>query len=114
MKIAILLVTFGVFAGCAGNPQPKEATPPKEMPKPVATATIADPTAEKILSLQRQGYKIVNRDGQILYCRTEKKTGTQIARETVCMTEKEADALRDLTQRRLDEFVRQRPPPQGK
>ena len=71
-------------------------------------------TGDKLVALQREGYKIVDRDGETVFCRTEKKTGTQIARQTVCMTEKEMALLREQTQRQIGDISRQRPPPQGK
>jgi hypothetical protein len=64
--------------------------------------------------MQKEGYKIVNRDGEVYFCRADKKTGTRLARETVCLTEKQADALREATQRSLGNIAREQAPPQGK
>jgi len=70
-------------------------------------------TAERIMQLQREGYKLVDRNGQTYFCRTEAKTGSHLAHETVCMTEAEITALREQTQRGLGRVMRERPPPQG-
>lgn len=98
---------------------------PDKPAAPVAVATAAGAagstgtkdgkvTPERILELQREGYKLVDRNGEQYFCRLEKKTGSQIARDTVCMTEKEIQSLRETTQRRMGDMVRQQPPPQGK
>jgi hypothetical protein len=71
-------------------------------------------TAERIMQLQREGYKLVDRDGQTYYCRTDAKTGSHLAHETVCMTEAEATSLRDQTKQGLGRVMREQPPPQGK
>ena len=71
-------------------------------------------TAERIMQLQREGYKLVDRDGQTYYCRTDAKTGSHLAHETICMTEAEATSLRDQTKQGLGRVMREQPPPQGK
>jgi len=115
MRIIVPLVAGSLLAACASQPKSETPPPAADLSKlPITVATNGPVTGEKILALQREGYKLVDRDGQIYFCRNEKKLGSNIARETICMTEKQIDELRDQTQRRLGEVVRQRPPPQGK
>src|SRR4051794_8143840 len=93
----LLLMVAGclVIAACSGS-QPTKSSPTKAA-TPAADANSAaatsqaggDPqklTAQRIMQLQSEGYKLVNRDGQTYYCRTEAKTGSHLAHETVCMT----------------------------
>jgi len=83
--------------------------------KPVAdpAGKVGPLTGEKVLALQHEGYTIINRNGEIMYCRAEPKTGTRITHDTVCLTEKEMLALREETQRDLGNVMRQQPAKQG-
>jgi hypothetical protein len=115
-------VVTGLLAlsACSGSPPSKE--PVAQAPTPAASAPVSpqpgssDPqklTPERILQLQREGYKLVDRDGQTYYCRTEAKTGSRLARDTVCMTEAEMTTLRDRTKQGLGRVMREQAPPQG-
>lgn len=117
MKFAALALACALFAACASqSPAPTPAAPAtKVVALPISDAPINGKlTPEKLMQLQREGYKIVDRDGEQYFCRTEKKTGSQIARDTVCMTAEEVESLRDMTQRRMGEIQRNLKPPQGK
>jgi hypothetical protein len=119
MKLAVLALLCAVFAGCAAQPTPSSKPVAATQSTAPVARTAAAPvdgklTPEKLMQLQREGYKIVDRNGEQYFCRTEKKTGSQIARDTVCMTAAEVDALRELTQRRMGEIQRNVPPPAGK
>jgi hypothetical protein len=122
LALGSLLVTV-LGAGCAGTPPPAAqaqsvAAPVSPAAAPVSPAAAAVSkdgplTGEKVLALQHEGYTIINKNGEVLYCRAEAKTGTRISRDTVCLTEKEMVALREETQRDLGNIMRQRPAPQG-
>jgi hypothetical protein len=110
MKSLVLLFASGLVVACAGTPtagSPPTATNPQTS-QPI-TAANSKLSPEKIAYLQRNGYQLVNRDGEPVYCRTEKKLGSHLARETICMTEHEIETLRDTTQHGLDEMSRVRP-----
>jgi len=117
-SIAALLT----LSACSGSQPPKEpiAQPPavtRAASSETATQANGDAqklTAERIMQLQREGYKLVDRDGQTYYCRTDAKTGSHLAHETVCMTEAEATSLRDQTKQGLGRVMREQPPPQGR
>jgi hypothetical protein len=121
VKVTTIFFTTLLLAACAGTPESKPADPAKPIP-PVATANSATKptnkdgpiTSEKILAMQKEGYTIANQNGETYFCRKEVKTGSRVARETVCLTEKEIDDLREQTQRGLGNMMRQQPPPQGK
>jgi hypothetical protein len=109
--------------GCSGSAPAQEPVATKPAPanttasNPSTTQAATDPqklTPERIMQLQREGYTLVDRNGQQYFCRTEKKTGSRLARETICMTEPEIVALREQTQRGLGRVMREVPPPQGK
>ena len=116
MKFFAPVILCAALAACASNqPTPVAAplgkTAVASSPAPMVGGKV---TPEKIAELQRAGYKIVDRDGRQLFCRIEKKTGSQITRDTVCMTAEEVESLRELTQRRMVDFQLNVPPPQGK
>jgi hypothetical protein len=108
-------------AGCASNPPVAKATSgatasdlAQGQAIPGSVAKDAGLTGEKIVALQHAGYRIVDKNGQKLYCSTDPKTGSRITKDNICMTEKELIALREETQRRMQNVTMQLPPPQGK
>lgn len=108
-------------AGCASNPPAATTTSgaaasdiAKGQAIPGSVAKDAGLSGEKIVALQRAGYKIVNKNGETLYCSTDPKTGSRITKDNTCMTEKELMALREETKRRMQNVTMQLPPPQGK
>jgi hypothetical protein len=112
------------LSACSGSQPPKEPVAHSQARTGTGGASSGAPTtevggdaqkltAERIMQLQREGYKLVDRDGQTYYCRTDAKTGSHLAHETVCMTEAEATSLRDQTKQGLGRVMREQPPPQG-
>ncbi len=71
-----------------------------------ATATDAGP-------VRKGAYKLVTRDGQALYCRTDKDTGSHVRSTTVCLTGKEMTELSERSQQGLRDLARTAPPKQG-
>jgi hypothetical protein len=71
-------VLAGMLSGCASKPA---ATPPVTRQVAVTTANVED--------VQKAGYKIVNKDGQKVYCRTDHITGSHVRTRTQCLTEQE-------------------------
>ncbi len=110
----ILLMGAGVLAACAGQPTEPPVTP---VVKASERAPVkADGTLDtKVLADARKlGYKVVNENGETLYCRTENKMGSRVEKETICLTPKQIDELREQTQRSLGNVMREVPPPQGR
>ena len=92
--LGISLAMLGVVAGCAGHPA--QATPAAGQPAAAPAATATGPatrqvpvTLANVAEVQRAGYKIVNKDGQKLYCRTDPITGSRVQTHTQCLTEQE-------------------------
>jgi hypothetical protein len=90
-------------AGCAGHAeqpasaagQPVAAVAPAVAPA-AAAATAKGPAtrqvkvdASNVAEVQRAGYKVVNKDGEKLYCRTDPITGSRVQTHTQCLTEQE-------------------------
>jgi hypothetical protein len=90
------------IAGCAGN-APQE--PPVERQVKVDSSNIVE--------VQKAGYKIVNKDGQKLYCKRDLNTGSHVRYTTSCLTEEEWTAMIDASRRGVETMRRQRIPPRG-
>jgi hypothetical protein len=68
-----------LLAGCVAQPTP---TPPAETHRVKVDAS-------NVVAVQQAGYKLVNKDGQPLYCRTDTITGSRLQTRTTCLTERE-------------------------
>ena len=88
MKRFSVCILVAAVAGCAGHPeqsgpaagQPVAQQPvTKQVPVTMANAT----------EVQHAGYKLVNKDGEKLYCRTDPITGSRLQTKTQCLTEQE-------------------------
>jgi hypothetical protein len=101
MRWVVLTSIALVAAGCASSP--KEPAVEKEVPI----------DATNIVPAQQAGYKVVNKDGQTLYCKRNLKTGTRLNRETACLTEKEWRTLAEESKRGVEAMRRTTPPRQG-
>jgi hypothetical protein len=96
----VILTSIVLAAGCASTP--KEAPVEKEVPI----------DATNIVPAQKAGYKVVNKDGETLYCKRNLKTGTRLRQETACLSEKEWRELSDTSQRSVEAMRRTTPPRQ--
>jgi hypothetical protein len=104
--VLILLVV-----ACASGPKP--ATAPATAAARRDVVPVDKLTGDQIVALQRQGYKLVNSNGETLFCNSEAKTGTRLQHDNVCMTEQEMVALRERTEQSLRNTEMQVPPKQG-
>lgn len=100
-----------LLAGCASAPHSAsvastQRTTPHFVP-------VGELTGDQIVALQMQGYKLVNKNGQKLYCSTEPKLGSRLQHNNICMTEREMVTLRERTERGLQNATTQVPPKSG-
>jgi hypothetical protein len=122
MRISVIAIVL-VCAGCAGQP-PAPAAAPAPPPAPVAHVAMASqpapttpeaagaPIDTKLLTdAKKLGYKVVNQNGQELFCSDDVQTGSHVHRETVCMTAADMQSLRDQTRQHLNNTMRQTAPP---
>lgn len=119
MRIAIASSLL-IIAGCAGQPSTPAPQPPTRIVSnaPVVSApgsaTGTPDTAKAVVNAKRMGYTVVDENGQKMYCHKDARTGSHLVTETTCMTEKQMQDLREQTQRSLQMFEMQSPPPSGK
>lgn len=100
MRVSVTLAVLAM-AGCASH-APKE--PPVERRVPV--------DASNIVEVQKAGYKIVNKDGQQLYCKRDLNTGSHLRYTTTCLTAQELQAVLDASRRSVEDMRRIPPPKQ--
>jgi hypothetical protein len=112
----VLLIVFicsWVVTACAGKPiasPPLATTYVSANGNPLAAAPIgADGTLDEkaLAEAKKAGYKLVNTNGQLLYCRTDVKLGTHIQRngDTTCRTAQEMIEIHEQTRHSLEQYV---------
>jgi hypothetical protein len=115
MRMPLVGLIFMLAAGCASQAQ---KAPPPAAPAVAATAAPAAAPAttapKTVQQAQAAGYKIVNENGETLYCRDQMKTGSHVRHETICLTKEELEAAREASRRNMDQLTKPIPPPQGK
>jgi hypothetical protein len=105
------LISTLLIAACASTPQPAAAPATGNAGRYVAS--VDKLTGDQIVALQRQGYKLVNSNGETLFCINEAKTGSHLQHDNICLTEREMVTLRERTERNLQNVEMQVPPRSG-
>lgn len=112
----LFVVLVIVAAGCAGQPVGVTHTVVETVPAGSVDITPQPGDtvdAQRIAEAKKMGYKLVNQNGEEYFCRTDLKTGSRVQHETVCLTRKQIDDLRQQTQQGLANTLRQIRPPVG-
>jgi hypothetical protein len=81
-KLAGVLLCALIGVACSGPPKRSPAAAATPVAHPTTTGTSGLVNA----SLVKQGYRVVKRGDQVLYCRSQSVTGTLFL-STVCLTE---------------------------
>lgn len=101
-----MLVSAAALAALVSGCATKPAAPPVTRQAPVTTANVED--------VQKAGYKIVNKDGQKVYCRTDLITGSHVRTRTQCLTEQELYDQMQETRHTMEDYASHSPGPLGK
>lgn len=112
-----LVLGAALLCACAGQPTANApvssvAKASQKFTAPVDASGKID--AESLANAKKMGFTPVNKDGEVLYCRNDLKTGSRVERETVCMTLAEIDALREQSRQQMGDFARRAPPVPGR
>jgi hypothetical protein len=108
MKAILLAFALGL-AGCAAQPS---APAPAAAPGTVPTAasgqteqTLSDSELQKqrVADALKHGYKLVNTNGEELYCRSDLATASHIQKNTVCLTARQLDEIHLRNQQALEQ-----------
>jgi hypothetical protein len=87
---ACLLVA--ALSGCASQPSPSPVTHQVKIDN------------SNVEAVQHAGYKIVNKNGDRLYCRTDPITGSRIQTHTTCLTESELVEQNEATRQSMSQL----------
>jgi PBP1b-binding outer membrane lipoprotein LpoB len=96
---ALMLVTAMLIGGCASQP-----AGPAMLSSPAAAAPTADIQAQRLAQARNLNLKVVNKDGQQLFCRSNYMTTSRIQRDTTCSTADQLDKMEAQQQRELEQF----------
>jgi hypothetical protein len=88
-----LLTVAIMAAGCAGQPT---HTQPQ-----LGGGEISATDAQRLAAARNLNLKMVNKDGQQLYCRSNYQTASRIALDTTCYTADQLETLQQQTERDL-------------
>ena len=97
-KLTLLAATALLLGACASTTKPEQ--PAKVVPPPT------DMTLEELNVAIDHGVKMQNEKGEEMVCRKEAKTGSRLARETICMTKAEWAKVSDESQRNTQKNMR--------
>jgi hypothetical protein len=123
MKIVAVAILFGLIAACATSSRAPVAaartaggdlivdrtskgTPARNVSVGADTAApVVEQTDSEVANQNyvKSGYKVIHRNGQLLYCRSEAMTGS-FFRSTVCKTDAEMAAAEQRRQNVVDEL----------
>ena len=93
---ALMLLTAILAVGCA-SPPPKPQTAS-------SGGTIAASDAQRLELARNLNLKVIDKDGQQLYCRSNYVTTSRIQRDTTCYTADQLDKMEAQQQRELDQL----------
>ena len=93
---ALMLMTAMLIGGCASQADKPQSKPGTWRP------TLTD--AQRLTLAKNLNLKLIDEDGQQVYCRTNFETGSRIRRDTTCYTADQLDLMEAQMQRDLDQF----------
>jgi hypothetical protein len=116
MRLAIGAIA-AVMVGCAGTPTAPAPAPLAVASQPAAAAQSAaavqsaapaatDADIQRLTHAKKLGLTVMTVNGEVLYCRTERKTGSHLATQTSCYTEQQLDDLHEQTRQGMEQIQR--------
>jgi len=96
---ALMLATAMLIGGCASQPAgpPAPSSPAAAEPTPAIEA-------QRLAQARNLSLKVVNKDGQQLFCRSNFITTSRIQRDTTCYTADQLDRMEAQQQHELDQL----------
>ena len=92
----LMTMTAVWIVGCASQPP----APPAAL----ANTPAGDIQAQRLAAARNLNLKVVNKDGQQIYCRSSVQTATRIPREPTCYTADQLERLQAESQRELEQL----------
>lgn len=103
-KLTLIAASVLLLGACASKaaPEPAKTVPPPQ-----------NITMDELNTAIEGGVAIQNEKGEEMICRREAKTGSRLARETICMTKAEWLRVSEESQRQTKKTMRSGPIPHG-
>jgi hypothetical protein len=107
---AMMVFAAAMVVGCAGQPSSPPPATVAVVSAPSgdgssAAAAPSDIESQRLASAKKRHLKLVNRDGQELFCQTNTPTGTKIPRDPICLTAEQLDKMERKAQNDFDQNV---------
>jgi hypothetical protein len=117
---AHLAYVFLLVAGCAGQPTPpapatvyvNASGAPLEQVSVKNEAGVVD--AKRLENAKKEGFTVINKDGETLYCKSWDRTGSRVLKDTQCLTADQIDQWHEQTQQAMQEYMRTNAPKTGR
>jgi hypothetical protein len=93
---ALMLATAMLIGGCASQADKPQSAPGTWRP------TLTD--AQRLTLAKNLNLKLIDQNGEQVYCRSNFETGSRIRRDTTCYTADQLDLMEAQMQRDLDQF----------
>ena len=91
---ALMLLTAILMAGCASQPTKTASN----------AGQLATTDAQRLAIAKNLNLKVIDKDGQQVFCRSNLVTGSHLQRDTTCYTADQLDKMEAQQQRDLDQF----------
>jgi len=101
-KLTLIASSIVLLGACASKPEPA-----KPVPQPTNV------TLDELNTAIEGGVKVQNEKGEEMICRREAKTGSRLARETICMTQADWLRVSEESQRQTKKTMRSGNIPHG-
>jgi hypothetical protein len=127
---SLLLLSFVIVAGCAGEPTAPPASAPSTLAAAPATTYVdkngavmtqvsatnaqGELDAKKLVDAKKSGFTVINKDGVQLLCKTEDVTGSRVQKQTNCYTKEQWDSIVAQSQQGVQNYLPTAPPPPSK
>jgi hypothetical protein len=98
---ALMLLTAVLAAGCASQPSNPETAS--------SGGAIAASDAQRLALARNLNLKVIDKDGQQLFCRSNFQTASRIQRDTTCYTADQLDKMQAQQTRELDQLSNRHP-----
>ena len=116
MRVMIFL-TATVLAGCAtqpGSPHPDTGAPPPTAGVAASDISATDAAERRLALAKKLHLKLVNQDGEEVFCKSTMVTASHIRTDVKCYTAQELDRLQEQTDRDVDSLYKPIPNAPGK
>jgi hypothetical protein len=98
---ALMLLTAVLSAGCASQPTNPQTAP--------SAGQLQATDAGRLAQARNLNLKLVNKDGQQVFCRSNWLTASRIRQDTSCYTADQLDELQAQQTRELDQLSNRHP-----